>query len=408
MQLWQLVWREITHRPLNAFLSLIAVTAAVAGAIGVTTMLTTHEARTAARVQHSDDEIRKITKDLGFNVTILPADQNLADFHAQDFAAKTMPESFVHQLANARGLFTVNHLRPAIISKTTWPEQKRSVILMGIHGVVPLAHQDPKKPLADPVPSGKIHIGHAIANDLNLAVGQSTTFMGRDFEIEKIYTQRGNKDDITLWIDLADAQQMLNLEGQVNMIQALGCNCATIDRLAEIEADISKVLGTDVQIIEQSTNAIARAKARNTIKAEGEDTLKEWRMFSAALIPTVTLLAGLWVGMLCLANVRQRRAEIGLWRAIGWPAKRILILLLSKASLIGFIGAGLGYGIGFGGAILFGAVTADEAIPTDATLFNPNTLLIALVLAPFLAALASWLPALAAAGQDPAAILQKE
>jgi ABC-type lipoprotein release transport system permease subunit len=403
-----MVWREIKHRPLNATLSLVAVTAAVAGAIGVTTMLKTHEARTAALVARQDDEIRKITKDLGFNVTILPAEQNLAQFHAQDFAAKTIPESFVHELANAPHIITINHLRPAIIRKTTWPEQKRSVVLMGIHGVVPLAHQDPKKPLAEPVPSGKVNVGNALASDLGLEVGQTTTFMGRDFEVAKIYEQRGNTDDITLWIDLGDAQEMLGLEGQINMIQALGCNCASIDRLGEIEAEIATVLGTKVQIIEQTTNAIARAKARNTVQAEGQAALKQWRLLSSVLIPTVTLLAGVWVGMLCLANVRQRRTEIGLWRALGWPARRILMLLLSKATMIGLIGAALGYGIGFGGAIAFTAITAKEAVPADAALFSGAGLIAALAIAPFLSVLASWLPALAAAGQDPAAILQQE
>ena len=33
-----------------------------------------------------DDEIRKITKAMGFNINILPSQQNLADFHANDFA----------------------------------------------------------------------------------------------------------------------------------------------------------------------------------------------------------------------------------------------------------------------------------------------------------------------------------
>ncbi|MHC5068729.1 MAG: ABC transporter permease, partial [Planctomycetota bacterium] len=341
-------------------------------------------------------------------VTILPADQNLAQFHSQDFAAKTMPERLVHELANTPDLITINHLRPAIVRKTTWPEQKRSVVLMGIHGVVPLLHQDPKKPLAEPVEPGKINVGHSLADDLDLSVGGNTVFMGRSFEIAKIYDQRGNTDDITLWIDLGDAQQMLGLEGQINMIQALGCNCASIDRLGDIEAEIAKVLGTKVQIIEQSTNAIARAKARNTVQAEGEAALRQWETLSSVLIPTVTVLAGLWVGMLCLSNVRQRQAEIGLWRAVGWPANRILVLLLSKATLIGLVGAALGYGIGFGGALVFGAATASEAVPVDASLFNPASLVVALLLAPFLAALASWLPALAAAGQDPAAILQKE
>jgi putative ABC transport system permease protein len=410
MNLARLVWCEIAHRKLNFALSLVSVVIAVAGAVGILTLLRGHEIQTAERVAAMDDEIRRITKDMGFNIYILPAAQNLSDFYADDFAAHTMPEEYVERLAQTRDVVTVNHLRPALIRKLTWPEQNRDIILMGVRGVVPFAHRKNKEePLALPVPEGKVDVGHVLAKQLDLKPGSTLTLLDRPFEVHEILDPRGNKDDITLWIDLVAAQQMLGLEGEINMIQALECNCSSIDRLAEIEAEISRVLGGEVQVIELATTAIARAKARTQVESEGEATLARWQSRAGVLIPLVMGAATIWVGLLSLANVRQRRQEIGILRAIGLRWQQILMVFLSKAVLLGLLGAVLGYGFGFALAAWAEANPAGpESLPVPlSALFAPGVLVAVLLLTPVLSILASWLPALQAASQDPAPVLQE-
>ena len=409
MNLWILIWREIAHRKLNFALSLLTVILAVTCAVSVVTLLRGHELRTHNRVQALDDQIRQITKDMGFNLMILPKDQNLAEFYATDFAAKTMPEEYVHRLANSGDIITINHLRPALIRKLTWPEQKRHIILMGVRGVVPLAHRDLKKPLAYPVPEGRMNVGHVLAEELGLEPGREVTLLGEAFTVNKIYPQRGNEDDITVWIDLSQAQQMLGLAGRINMIQALECNCASTDRLAEIETEIAEVLGGQVQVVEQSTKAIARAKARNRVAAEGAAMLHHWQMVASAVMPLVILAAGLWVALLSLANVRQRRTEIGIWRALGWHSRRVGMLFICKALLLGLAGSVIGYTVGF-----FGSVWVQSPWPGASDVAGPQSLfilpllLLVLLVAPVLAALATWLPALSAMQQDPAQVLREE
>jgi putative ABC transport system permease protein len=410
MNLMRLVGCEIAHRKLNFALSLVSVVVAVAGAVGILTLLRGHELQTAERVAAMDDEIRRITKDMGFNIYILPAAQNLSDFYADDFAAHTMPEEYVERLAGSRDVVTVNHLRPALIRKLTWPEQNRDVILMGVRGVVPFAHRRNKEePLAQPVPEGKVDVGQVLAQQLNVQPGSTITLMDRPFEVHQVVEPRGNKDDITLWIDLTAAQQMLDLEGEINMIQALECNCSSIDRLAEIDAEISKVLGGEVQVVELATTAIARAKARTEVEAAGEETLARWQARAAVLIPLVMGAATIWVGLLSLANVRQRRQEIGILRALGLRWQQILVVFLSKAMLLGLLGAVIGYGLGFGTALWaeLGSPEGEAFRVSASALFTGSVLLAVLILTPLLSVLASWLPALHAAGQDPAPVLQE-
>ena len=139
-----------------------------------------------------------------------------------------------------------------------WEEQNRQIVLMGISGIVPFLHRDPKKPLTLPVPKGKMNVGAVLADELSLKKGQTVELLGEKFEIDTVFPPKGNIDDITVFIDLEIAQKLLDMEGQINMIQALECNCASIDRLGEIEQEITGILGDEVKVKEIATTAIAR------------------------------------------------------------------------------------------------------------------------------------------------------
>jgi ABC-type lipoprotein release transport system permease subunit len=408
MSVMRMVGLEIWHRKLNFAISLLAILAAVAYAVSSMTLVRVSQQHSAARVAAMDDEIRKITLGMGFNINILPADLNLADFHANDFAEQTMPYEYVERLAQSRIIKSVRHLRPALIRKTDWPEYERQIVLMGVSGVVPLTHaSNPKKPLEEAVPAGAMILGHVLADQLGVKEGTEVAFHGHKLHVQKVFQPRGTKDDITVWINLALAQQILQLPGRINLIQALECNCASIDRLAEIQQEISQVLGADVQVIELATQAIARAQARETVRLEGVQTMA--RMQRRALVQG-SLLAGagtLWVAMLALINVRERRSEIGILRALGTSTGSILRLFLSKALLLGLGGALLGLVLGHWIAARV-AVSSEGWSLATADLWSLPLVAWTLVLTPVLTVIASWVPAILAAGQDPAVVLSSE
>jgi ABC-type lipoprotein release transport system permease subunit len=409
MSIWRLMWMEIIHRKLTFLIAGLAILVSVAYAVSSLTLIRAQRHRTEQQVAALDDEIRKITKAMGFNINILPSEQNLADFHANDFAEKTMPYEYVQILANSPQILSVRHLRPALIHKLEWPEYERQIILMGVSGVVPLSHVPNPQPLADPVPAGELHLGSEVARQLNLTVGEEVLLKQRPFRVGKIYEQRGNKDDITVWVDLVAAQELLDLPDQINLIQALECNCATLDRLAQIDQEISQVLGSDVQVIELSTQAIARARAREDVKAEGQRTLTRMQRRATIHLLLLTLAGSILVGLLALANVRERRVEIGVLRALGVSTTKIMGLFLSKALIIGLLGAGLGYALGFLAAWRIDQQSVEDGIQlTIPILFNKNVLIAVLLLTPTLTTLASWIAAVLAASQDPATILAQE
>ena len=446
MSPWRLVFGEILFRKLHFFLSVFAVAAAAAVLAGAVTsmrrfdaatqaILARKEAETQARVKalrdkirarvaKLNDEMRRIMKKMGFNILILPEGQDLTDYYSKGYAAKLMPESYVEKLSKAR-IMTIRHLMPILERRVSWPEQGgRTVFLVGTRGEVPQAWRKNKKtPIVNRIPKGKIVLGYQLWKGLHLKPGDKVAFMGRTYTVDKCMEERGSKDDISLWLPLEEAQSLLGLRGKINAILALECSCAWA-QVGKVRADVARVLpGTQVK--EFRSKALARAEARNKAAAEGarmvEQARREMRAallqekaarakmkqsmddFASILVPLVLLASTLWTALLAFDNVRRRRGEIGILRAIGCSSGRIASLFLARAVLVGIAGALAGYAAGVGGALQF------SQAPPGGPGFLQGLLFLGILLgAPLLSALAGLAPAALAARTDPALVLREE
>jgi hypothetical protein len=465
MNVMHLILREMRHRIGSSLLALFSISAAVGCLIGALTLLRADDVRTERILADKEEEVarvvadkdqdvteavaarqadvaqagvaledamRKITKGLGFNIYILPGDQDVNELNVNGTVSKTMPAEYAKRLADS-DIITINHLLPMVMEKLEWEEFKEDIILIGTRGEIPLKERAFKKPLLQQVPDGMMVVGHGLHTKLKLKKDQKVKLNGHEFTVKQTLPERGTSDDVTVWVSLSKAQTMLGRENLINMMQALECNCATEDRVAEIRADLARILpGT--QVVELGDRALARAEARNTAKETAVVTLERERAagaaalarekqageadvareragrqklkdehegFAAVLVPLAVLGAAVWIGVLTFGNVRQRRSEIGILRALGLQSAQILMIFLGKALLIGIVGAAVGYAIGFG----LGTTWGGEPV---AVLFAPSDMLLAVVLAPLLASLGSWLPAMLAARQDPAVVLQGE
>lgn len=428
MSIWRLIFRELRHRWLSALLSLVSVAVAIACLVGSLVSLKADDIRTsellAERQQEVEaagsklqDAMRKITIGLGFNILVLADDEPMSEFKLSGIPQATMPYEYVTRLSESK-IVTVNHLLPVISKKIDWPEMKRQVVLTGTQGEIPIAHRPLKKPMQDQVPAGTIVVGFNVHSPGDselpgLKQGDKVQLMGREFEVTTLHKERGTVDDSTVWINLAEAQEMLGMQNQVNAVLALECNCATVDRVGEIRAEIAKILpGTT--IIERGPPALARAEARNKAKETAVANLeretenrqrvrKQREDFSAILVPLVLFGAATWIGLLALTNVRQRSSEIGILRAIGLQRRQILVAILGKAMLVGLLGAIVGFVVGYAVGLRLSDLPVSMA--ESRRVFSPGLLGLAFIAAPLLTGLASWIPALLAAGQDPAVVL---
>ena len=416
---------EIRHRKFAFALATLAVVAAVATTLAVNAALVVYDLRTTdmlaqketelqQRLKTLQDEMRKATLKLSFNLVILPAAQNTREWHDQDFASNCMPENYVQRMAHSR-LLSVRHFLPLLSQKVKWPEMNRSVFLVGCRGEVPSMAKSPRNPLVQPVPEGTMVLGHEVHQSLGLQVGQKVRLMGREFTIHQCYAERGSKDDIGVWIPLKDAQELLGKDGQINAIMALECVCVGNSAIDKIRAEIAEVL-PDTKVIELGTKVLARSEARASVGTDAVRALdqekvrqgelgEERRQTASLLIAGACGGCGIWVLFFSLVNTRQRKAEVAILRAIGCRASQILLLFLTRSLVVGCVGAMAGCMVGL-------AITAVLRADLDVPLLGPKGMLpwplvvAGPVIGATLGVIAGWIPALVAAQQDPALILE--
>ena len=419
--LCRIFYREIRHRWGSFVLGALALALAAGAVVASRVVLASHDERTAdlleqATAQQEEklalmgDEMRKAMLQLSFNCVVLPAGQDLAEWHRQDYGSLTMPEEYASRLRDSR-IVTVRHFLPSLQRRVLWPEVNRQILLVGSRGEVPDLHQRPKKPMVQPVPDGTIVLGYELHDSLGLKVGGTVTLMGRQFTVSRCHEQRGSKDDITAWIPLRDAQELLGEPGRLNAILALECLCAGgTEALAVVRRDIMAIL-PDTQVVEIDSRVIARAEARFKLAAAAKATLaqeeatratlRQQRERRASLILLVIVLAcAVWLATLTALNASQRRDENALLRTLGLSTPRLFALILGRALLTAALGGVLGVAFGdLAGRQL--ARLLDGQVPQLAA-YPAQTLWLAFGAALLLALLAAWLPALAAALRDPA------
>jgi hypothetical protein len=420
----RLIRREIAYRKLDFALAVSGVAAAVACVVAVMTLLKGHDARLAALAEAREQETlslmrevredyRVITKELGYNLLILHKDEDTLEFLTRGYASRHMPEGFIDDLA-ASNIVLIRHLLPMIQRKVKWPERANTeVVLIGVRGEVPFSERAPKEPMMDPVEPGTMRLGGALAETLRIEEGEVVGLMGKAFRVARVHERRGNADDMTVWVHLGEGQELLGKPGEINAIMALSCVCAKGD-LPSITAAILQAL-PETQVIELSRRAAVRLKAREKAAALGRETAegesryharakREREALAAWLVPLAVLACGVWVGLLMLANVRERRGEIAVLRAVGGGSGKIVALFLGRGIPVGVTGAVVGYLAGFAIGTLW---LRAEQTPA-AGLFDWRLPAAVVIVAPVLACLVSWIPAVMAAQQDPAEILRKE
>jgi ABC-type lipoprotein release transport system permease subunit len=418
------------YRKLNFALAVLGVLAATAGLIAQTTLLRAYDVRTESllssdmqeavtRLKAMENDYRKKTLQYGFNVRVLPEGQSLADFYDEGYAAKTMDQNYARRLADSEFLTTIRHLAPILRQKITWAERKRKIVLIGTHGEEPLKERKRrKKAIIKTIPEGRIDVGYDLCNSFDLKPGQEVTLLGRKFTIRTCQTERGSQDDISIWVDLQAAQEMTDMAGKINEIQAVDCKCAEASP-TKIRQELAKIL-PGAQVTVKAKPAVARAAIRViaeqgrvkelTAKKANRLQLRKGRHdLMLVTAPLIIAVAAIWIMLLAFSNVRQRTMEIGVLRAIGLSGGKILSVFIVRSLLIGLIGA-------IGGAVLGGCLGAAVAAAwgelTDLSqagaLFSPLVLGLVVFCSPVLSAIVSWPPAMSASRQDPAVVLSRE
>ena len=381
MSIARMIVKEIWHRKVNFLLAVLAVTTAAAFFVAF---------RTAAGA--SERETARVMLSMGYNLHIIAKQASVATFLVTGIPDKTMPETYLDALAAQRSI-SYNHVLATLDGGMSW--RGVEILLTGLSpDVGPPSREKP--PMTFKIEPGTAYVGHHIAVLLGIQRGDAIDLNGKELKVERCLAESGGTDDMRIQCSLGDAQTILELPGQISQIKAVDCLCLAKDDPVEIlRKEIGSIL-PEAQVFQAKSLATARAKQRQMIQ----------NLF-AVLLPFVLAACGVWIAVLAITNVRDRRQEIGLLRALGYDTGSILRLFLGKAVLVGLFGAAVGFLLGAGLGLQFGPrvfeITAHVMLRPELSL-----LAFACILAPLFAVIASLVPAVIAATYDPAATLREE
>jgi putative ABC transport system permease protein len=237
--------------------------------------------------------------------------------------------------------------------------------------------------------------GAEAARVLGLGVGKIVAMNGRKLMVSAILETTGSQDDQILFTQLATAQSILHKEGRISLaeVAALCAGCPIEEMVKQISAILP---GANVMAIKQVV--------------EGRmETLNHFRKASYGLSAIVALVGALVVLVTMMGSVRERTAEIGIFRAIGFRSSHIMKIILLEAGLVSVLAGVLGYLLGLGAtkiALLFFAGGSAHAGHGIAVPLDPWLAGAALALALVLGLAASFYPARVAARMDPCEALR--
>jgi len=379
----RLILKEIRHRKANFLLSLLGLSVTVAFFVAFQTMSVA-----------ANRETTRVTRDMGFNLRIIPKETDMEAFWIQGFSDLTMPEETVKRLAGYEQVFfSYNHLVATLQQRFEF--KGSTFLLTGLSPAITAAAQK-KQPMGYQIERGNLLVGFEAARRLGVKKGETLRIGEQDYKIERTLVESGTSEDIQIFGHLADAQEILGLKGRINEIKAIDCLCLTADEdpVSILRAELEKAL-PEARVIQMRAIADARAKQRQTVER-----------YNHFITPLLTLVSAGWIGLLAVFNVRERKGEIGVMRALGKGSIQIACLFLGKAVVIGLAGAAVGY---FGGTAL-AMKYGPEIFRVTAKAIQPEQglLIWAAWAAPLFSAVASFVPAMLAVRLDPAVALREE
>ncbi len=378
MTIRDIAFRNLRRRKAKAAFVLVGILIGVASVVAFISL-----------VEALTQNINHKLEQYGANILIVPKTENLSltygglSLGGVSFDMQEIRQEGLGQIQNIKNAQNVAAVGPMLIGGIEMKGHK--VLLAGMDFEVYQALR-PWWNIQGAVP-GKdgVLVGAEAARILDLAPGKRVPARGRDLVVSGVLDSTGSQDDQILFTRLDTAQSILGRKGRISMaeVAALCSGCP----IEEMVRQISEILpGANVMAIKQ------------VVKGRME-TLDHFRKGSYILSAVVALVGGLVVLVTMMGSVRERTAEIGIFRAVGFRQSHIMRIVLLEAGILSALAGLLGFLAGLGVARLalpFFTEGHGASVSLDPVLAGG-----AFLLAMVLGLAASTYPALLAARMDP-------
>ena len=236
----------------------------------------------------------------------------------------------------------------------------------------------------------QILLGKITARNFDKNVGESFRLNDVPYRVVGIYETGVSIEDGGAVMSLADAQRAFDKRYQVNYFNVKVKDKKDIDAIKRgIEARWPDLAATRSGEATQQTDAI-----------------NLYRSFGWFLGIFAVLVGGLGMMNTTLMSVLERTREIGVLRAMGWRARRVVTMIMGESLVLALLGGALGIGLGIGLTALARLAPAVESLLSG--VFTPLIFVQALGIALLLGLVGGFFPAWRAAGLQPVEAMRYE
>ncbi|MDW8002730.1 MAG: FtsX-like permease family protein [Deltaproteobacteria bacterium] len=232
----------------------------------------------------------------------------------------------------------------------------------------------------------QVLLGADVSRELSLRPGDEVTLNSKRLIVSGVLEETGSQDDRIVFAELSTIKKILGTKDKVSLIElAAYCHSCPIE---EITREISLVIPhATVKPVKQAISG-------------REITLSLLRKSLKIFLGILIIFGGLILFTSLLASVRERRREIGIFRAVGFRDSHIFATVILEAFFLGLLGGALGYLAGIIGGYHFSPVVVPEAQIATHNL-NHGSALISISLSVALSVLSGLYPAFVATKLDP-------
>lgn len=241
----------------------------------------------------------------------------------------------------------------------------------------------------------RVVVGHTIAAQANLKVGDSTEFRGATVEIVGIFqpTQNPQIDNFII-APLKEVQALNSVQGVVNAFIVIPDDPANADLVADT---INKTYPKEF-------NALNPTELKKQVQ-------------QGTLIFSIIILAGAALAVVVggfatintmIMSVSERTREIGIKKAVGASNTQIMREFLTESAWMGLLGGTIGISLAKIATIAINTYTKQNVAGLEIFNLTPRLVLLALAFATILGAVAGLIPAITAARMNVVKALRTE